>query len=247
MKKLTKKDLNQNICISNANDKLSDNENYSFYIFNLPSLITCPYSTNICRKTCYAKSAENMFPLVRSSRSRNLEESKKDSFVNDMVDYIAYLINSKKNKNKQIIFRLHESGDFYNQEYVNKWIEIAGNFREYNIIFQAYTKSIKFFKDKNLNDINIKILFSEMPDTKAKDLELAKQMNMSIFKLLPVGEKEDKDMIICPTECTKCMMCYKGNDKLIYVKQHGAGIKSDKSHRLDRFTEYKKRTKQKKI
>lgn len=237
---MKKYELNQNICISKGNDKLSNTDNYNFYIFNLPSLITCPNSTELCRKTCYAKSAENMFKLVKNSRNRNLEESRKDTFIEDMVNIIRYEIDSKKNKNKTIIFRLHESGDFYSQQYLEKWIKISNEFKNENIVLQAYTKSIDYFRYINLNDINIKILFSEMPDTKKKDLDLANEKNMSIFKLLPVNCEEAEDMFICSTLCGRCMECYEGNQKLIYVKQHGAGIKSNKTHRLDRFSEYKK-------
>jgi hypothetical protein len=48
----------------------------------------------------------------------------------------------RKTRDKQKKFthvRIHESGDFYNQAYVNKWVEIVKHFP--NLQFLAYTKS----------------------------------------------------------------------------------------------------------
>ena len=241
MKKLIKKDLNQNICLSNGNHKLSNNDKYNFYIFNLPSLITCPYATDICKKKCYSKYPEFMFESVRMSRNNNLDESKKDTFVNDMIDHITYILNSKKNKDKQIIFRLHESGDFYSQEYVNKWIKIVSSFEDKPIIFQAYTKSIDFFRDINTDDINIKIIFSIMPDTEKEYIDIAKQKNLCTFELISRDTKDEFNGFICKGICNECMACYKGKCSQIGVHEHGAGIKSKNKHCLSnsKFNGYK--------
>lgn len=240
MQKITKKDLNQNIKISCGNHKLSNNDNYNFYIFNLPSRSTCPYATKICKDKCFAKYPEHMFKTVVTSRNKNLDESKKDGFVDNMSKHIEYILNSKKNQNKKVIFRLHESGDFYSQDYLYKWIEIANRFKNRDIIFQAYTKSIEFFKNIDLKDINIKILFSIMPDTNEKSIQLAKEKKMSTFEFIKHNNDKDFNGFICNGVCNECMACYTKSYKCIGVKEHGAGIKGKKKHSLNgKFNEYK--------
>jgi len=69
-------------------------------------------------------------------------------------------------QNKKVdILRLHDSGDFYSVDYLNKWIQIAKDNK--NVIFYAYTKSIPFFKRSKEMDTtfllpkNLIIIFSE--------------------------------------------------------------------------------------
>lgn len=181
-----------------------------------------------------------MFETVRVSRNKNLDESKKDTFINDMSEHIEYILNSKKNKDKKVVFRLHESGDFYSQNYINKWIEIADKFKDRDIIFQAYTKSIGYLKDIALKDINIKILFSIMPDTDDKSIQLAKEKEMSTFEFIPHDSNDEFDGFICRGACNECMACYTQSYKRIGVQEHGAGIKGKKKHSLNgKFNDYK--------
>lgn len=238
---MKKSELNPNICISKGNDKLKSSEKHIFYMFNLPSVKTCPYSTEICRKSCYSRSAENMFKLVRESRQRNFNESQKETFVQDMINHLSYRLNLKSNKDRTILFRIHESGDFYSKEYLDKWIDISNFFKDKNIIFQVYTKSIIYFEGIDVNKLNIKVMYSVMPDTDEKSLELAKQLNMSIFKMLSKHSEIADDMFLCKGDCNRCKVCYTGEQNFVFVRQHGAGIKdNNKSHLLDRFSEYKK-------
>ena len=74
-------------------------------------------------------------------------------------------MNEAIQKKKVDILRLHDSGDFYSINYLNKWIQIANDNKE--VIFYAYTKSIPFFKRTKEMDTNfllpknLKIIFSE--------------------------------------------------------------------------------------
>ena len=77
--------------------------------------------------------------------------TKQEDFVNLMNEEI------KKKKAKYI--RIHDSGDFYSIKYLNKWLEIAKQNKD--VIFYAYTKSIKFFINGLKLPKNLKIIFSE--------------------------------------------------------------------------------------
>ena len=74
--------------------------------------------------------------------------------------------------------RIHDSGDFYSIEYLNKWLQIAKDNKE--VIFYAYTKSIKFFKGLKLPK-NFKVIFSEGSKID-KLINVAKDRHAKIFK-----------------------------------------------------------------
>ena len=148
MKKITKKDLNRNIHLSEGNIKSKGTDEVIFLTWSLPSRSTCPYATTECKKRCFAKKNES-FKNVRDSRGRNLAETYKDTFVEDMIKHFEYHLQRPKAQNKLIIVRIHTSGDFYNKEYFNKWVNISNHFKDNDkILFQAYTKSMPILIDR---------------------------------------------------------------------------------------------------
>ena len=223
MKKLTKNDLNQNIYLSEGNIVLKQNEDYGFLVFNLIARECCPYATELCKKVCYGRGSQELFKRVYNVRKNNFEESLKDTFVNDMINIINFNLQRKKYKNKTILFRIHEAGDFYSQEYTDKWFDIANYFKdEKRIIFQCYTKSLPFIKDKEFLS-NFKIMYSIMPDTKSEDIEVAKGLGLNTFTAIPVRDFEqlENENIKCKGDCSRCKECYIGNKDMI-VEFHGS-------------------------
>lgn len=120
------------------------------YEWNLPTGTTCPFALE-CKVTvdritgkfdidkglyrCYAASAER-FPGVRESRWKNFESVK-----NNIKPIIP-------GKCKSI--RIHSSGDFFNQQYFDMWLEIAKE--NPNVEMWAYTKSLQYWVNK-INEI----------------------------------------------------------------------------------------------
>lgn len=97
-------------------------------------------SKEVCGRQCpgcYALKPQLRFPKVLKYRERMLERSRSKDFTDDIVDEI-----SKSKKNFKAV-RLHSSGEFYSQEYLNKWVEIAK--RLPSIRFYAFTKRKKDF------------------------------------------------------------------------------------------------------
>lgn len=93
---------------------------------------TCP-GAGPCRGVCFAKQGRYIMGAVRDNRIDNLMESMKDTFVDDVVAAI------KKRRTYNTI-RVHDSGDFYSQEYLDKWYAIARALP--HIVFYAYTKTL---------------------------------------------------------------------------------------------------------
>ena len=153
-----------NLLTQNAKlKKTSKLNNTKIFNFSIPAYktksgkLTCPFADS-CIKYCYAKKGNyTRFPVVQELMEKKYELSKTDNFVN--------LITNEIIKKKAKYIRIHDSGDFYSVKYLNKWVQIAKDNKE--VIFYAYTKSIKFFKrtKKNNNNWllpkNLKIIFSE--------------------------------------------------------------------------------------
>ena len=125
------------------------------YNFDLPAIKTCPFADK-CKVYCYATKGFYQMPSVKAKFERNLAASKLDSFVSEVQSDIDQL----KAKGNIDAIRIHSSGDFYNEEYLNKWIEIIANNQD--IVFYAYTKSLPYFNNPELKYTdNFKIIFSE--------------------------------------------------------------------------------------
>lgn len=204
---MTKKQLNPNIRLSRGNIKLSKNDHSIFLIWNIPAISTCPYATKECIRLCYARKAERQYPSCLPSRTRHWNESKKDTFVKDMIQAITYELDRRGAKGKRTYFRIHESGDFYTVEYARKWVEIARHFDgDDRISFLAYTKSLRFFRGLNKSK-NFVLRYSLWDDTKPSEKAYyEKQENMPMFTAIPKGQAYDGK--VCVGDCSICKACY---------------------------------------
>lgn len=175
-------------------------------IFNLPTGITCKDCVE-CAKYCYAKKAERLYPQVRPCRMRNYEESLKDSFVENMIEAIPQVL----------YFRIHESGDYYSEEYVLKWYEIAKAFPK--TTFFSYTKRDDVFTLELLEQKpnNFLVIYSlDKVRTSIEGLEVPPG-----FDKLALTHATDNN---CPAiddksiKCMKhCFLCVTENDHNIIV------------------------------
>jgi hypothetical protein len=137
------------LSFSKGNAKLGSH----IYTFSLPAGHTCIGAKDCLAKAnretgklthgkgaqfqCFAATAENMFPNVRKSRWNNFEALKGLS-VAQMVKSIADSM-----PKKAVYFRIHVSGDFFNLNYFDAWMEIARANPAKQ--FYCYTKAIPFW------------------------------------------------------------------------------------------------------
>ena len=216
---------------TNGNRKLQNSDKIRFMIWNLPAVKTCPFRTGLCEKSCYARKAERIYPQVLPAREKNYNDTLQADFVENMIFTIEKELASKKYAGKLAIFRIHESGDFYNQEYVEKWIAIAKHFENNRRIkFLAYTKSIIYFINAGygLSDFpqNLVIRSSLWKDTAPDKVELTKAYNIPIYTALTapemVEEKQSGHFFrVCKCEnCNSCRMCWNSKIQDIIVKIH---------------------------
>jgi len=147
-----------NLLTQNAKMKKTSKENNTkIFNFSIPAYktkegkVTCPFAKD-CIKYCYAQKGNyTRFPKIADLMEKKYNISKQDNFVNLMTNEII--------KKKAKYIRIHDSGDFYSIKYLLKWVDIANANKE--VIFYAYTKSIKFFKGAVNIPKNFKVIFSE--------------------------------------------------------------------------------------
>lgn len=133
------------ISLSTNNSKLvktSGKGEYKILSFGIPAdydaiimgerINTCP-GAQACRGVCYAKAGFYIMESVVNAKRNNLRASVLPSFVSDMVAEI----NRRRTYNT---IRVHDAGDFFNQEYYNKWCDIARALPGHT--FYAYTKAL---------------------------------------------------------------------------------------------------------
>lgn len=164
-------------------------------IFNLPHLTTCPGATAWCKLKCYARKAETMYKQVIPYRQWSFQMSKRNDFVS--------MVNAELARANKTHIRIHESGDFYNQTYVNKWYEIMK--ANPQIQFTFYTKSFHLFdfsKIRRLKNVNA---FASI-DLSTPPQRLKKARGWLKAYIL-VGNVPGK-CFVCPGSCKSCSHCY---------------------------------------
>lgn len=136
--------------------------NLNVYNFGIPAYksssgkITCPFAED-CISYCYAKKGAYIWKNVKPAFEKRYELSKTNKFI-DKIN--AEIILKEPN-----YVRIHDNGDYYSKEYLDKWITIAKNNK--NVRFYSYTNSILMLKEAILPD-NFDIIFSS--DGKQKHL-----------------------------------------------------------------------------
>jgi len=147
------------------NKKLSK----SVGVFNLPAQATCPGKTPECTKICYAMKAERMYRSAHEMRQRNLLAAELPDFPAMITTEIALW--------KLGRIRVHESGDFYCQGYLDKWITIAT--LNPAVTFLAFTKS--FHLDFSKAPVNLVLFYSL--DTSTDPATLPKELRHTAVTL----------------------------------------------------------------
>lgn len=184
--------------LSNGNPKVG-----KIPTFNIPSKLTCIGCTAECLKHCYAKKAEQRWTQVMPSRMANWAATESDWFVTEMVAEIS--------RRKSEYIRIHESGDFYSQAYLNKWIQIATAIPTKK--FLAFTKSYQL--DFSQVPKNLKLIYSVMPDTKFMAAGIKSRAYAGDCKT--GGER----VLECFGKCDVCGMCWGiPDDMSVHFKMH---------------------------
>ena len=131
--------------------------------------LTCPMADK-CVAFCYAKKGAYIWRNVKPAFEMRYQLSKTDKFIAK--------INAEITLKEPEYIRVHDSGDYYSKEYLNKWIEIAK--ANPDVKFYSYTNCIQMLKDAILPK-NYDVIFSS--SGKQVDLiDKTKDRHSVIFK-----------------------------------------------------------------
>ena len=140
--------------------------------------MTCP-NAGPCAQVCYARANTFMFSPVLTSHTANLTR-----YLDDRSEWIEAIVAELQRKkfrpNGQprdlpieddswlsqwaeaggAAVRIHDAGDFFSEQYVRDWLEIAE--RSPDVLFYAYTKEVTMFRSIREVDAvpNFRYLFS---------------------------------------------------------------------------------------
>lgn len=144
----------------NKKIKSSSTNSLTVYNFGIPALIsetglkTCPMAGK-CAVGCYAKSGAYVWGTVKAAYERRLAATLQGDFVQVMSADIEKILSKRSTKN--LIIRIHDSGDFYSLEYLSKWFQVMIRFPQ--VKFYAYTKMVEMSKGRFL-PANFTLIFS---------------------------------------------------------------------------------------
>jgi len=174
--------------------------------FSLPPIKSCP-NNKFCAKQCYAVKSYRMYPSVKTAWNNNFEIAQRGSLVDEFMQWYE----SKRKKPKY--FRIHVSGDFYNEDYFMKWIDIAKRCPDTK--FLAFTKVHKLASIPRSGNFELVCsMFKGMDDSGIPhDAAIAY-----------AGKEEDynnmREFIECPGNCETCGVCWSLSKKNISVRFH---------------------------
>ncbi len=114
------------LCLNLGNRKVG-----RVWTFSLPSLVTCPGSSDWCRTHCYARRIEMLRPVCRHAWVRNLVISL------DPGRFAAHVLGSLPDDADLV--RVHVGGDFHDPGYVGAWERVC--LSRPGTRFWSYTRS----------------------------------------------------------------------------------------------------------
>lgn len=139
--------LVQNSKMKKSSQNGITNVNWTIPAFQSASgLKTCP-NAGLCASGCYARSGTYRFSNARAAHESKLELTQSDMFVSEMIADIDSWLSKKSTQHLKV--RIHDAGDFYSLDYLNKWIEVMTHFETNpRVSFYAYTKQVKMFQSE---------------------------------------------------------------------------------------------------
>ena len=189
-------------CFHIGNRKLAKN----IAIFSLKEIFTC-LDCKDCSKDCYAVKASKAYPTCNNFRwlITYMAINHLDVLKAWIIEDLARI--AKNNKSVKYV-RIHESGDFFSQNYLDMWKDVVKLFPMFRFYF--YTKSDKFLNFTEFVALdNVNMVKSHLPngDINFDDYEIIKEKcDRYNVPLCPYGVNGNYNV-----SCGKCEICMNSN------------------------------------
>ena len=178
--------------------------------FNLPrNKDICIGMTKECEKYCYAKRYHFKGETVIAKYNDNYRRTKLPGFKETMIQELKHYSFQSIDR-----LRLHSSGDFYSQEYLDNWKQIAYSVPDITIV--AYTRSYQL--DYSNTPDNLKLFYSldsstvNFPDT-LKRWAIVYHKKDHLKNTIP-------NTFICKSHCHSCKACFVESKKDVIFFRH---------------------------
>lgn len=102
------------------------------------TILTCPQA-GACASLCYARNGTYLFRNVKAAHARNLKR-----VLDDLDNWKGEMVAEARKRARGGYIRIHDSGDFFSDEYLRAWLDIAAQVPE--VTFYCYTKEVSRFK-----------------------------------------------------------------------------------------------------
>lgn len=176
--------------LSKGNAKLDK----SIFCWSITPVVSC-LNCSQCAKHCYARFPYNFYPNTKKAWDRNYALAKSGEFA-------LYITTQLSRARKCKTVRIHVSGDFFSQEYINQWAEIAKQFP--NLKFYSYSKVfgiLDFSPLTSLNNVNIINSITFDQGINFGNRERVDFLTKNGYKECPAIEND----IICGKDCSLCI------------------------------------------
>jgi len=164
-------------------------------MFNLPPLKTCMPSAwclhgDNGKPMCYAMRKRSAWPNVKMGNEWRYRQSLKADFVSRMTALLS--------RTDKQYFRIHASGDFYSEEYVEKWVEICSACP--HLIFRAPTRRRDLTEAiRKLASLK-NVVIRESLDTERTE----PTMGLPVAAIEGLGSAVHDGYIQCVDSCSQC-------------------------------------------
>ena len=181
----------------NGNSKLARN----VLIFDLPAITTC-LNCQDCKGKCYAMKAQRQYPGTRAKRFTNYYLAQLNPGVLELI------LDEQLARSRKPYVRIHSSGDFFSQNYLDMWARLAAKHTEKTFYFYTKVDGILDFSAM-LALHNVNRVKSILPNghinfaPREIILPMAKALNVPVC---PYGmDPSNKAPVHCGKSCTLCM------------------------------------------
>lgn len=207
------------IALSYGNSKIGRKGDYfeSAFVWNLPSVVTCPGSSEWCRTSCYnADTRVEKFPVSAWVSNWWGCLFREDYVFDTICRQLSY-------SEKPCALRIHSSGDFFSVDYIKFWKNIV--IANPDVKFWTYTRSwsisdlakpLETLKDLD----NIQIFASVDPTMSSRLIPSGWRRAYVLLtedEAVALRKSSQRPMVVCPEQtgkvpnCASCGLCMSDN------------------------------------
>lgn len=200
--------------LKNGDLMTKDNVKVKTYLFSLPPIVSC-LNCNSCKSDCFALKSYHQYPSTMALWDYNFNLVKNDLFkLYDKLDnQLKRIARSKGAK----MVRIHQSGDFYSQNYLNMWCDLIAKYPM--ITFFGYTKVNEILDFSRMDQLTNCNIVRSMVGKKRNfgSLSYVTKLANETNGVVCGAYGEQRENVKCGETCFKCM---EHGHKNVFFVQH---------------------------